>query len=72
MPLRLIRRLSREFPKIAFKEFDPNENLEKEGRDLNIIDTVEGIRQGHPDNGHRHRYRHASSTRCTTSTWATA
>ncbi len=43
MPLRLMRSLSREFPQIAFKEFDPNENLEREGRDLNIIDAVEGI-----------------------------
>ena len=28
---------------MTFKEFDPNENLEHEGRDLNIIDAVEGI-----------------------------
>jgi hypothetical protein len=31
------------FPGIEFKEFDPSENLEKEGRDLKIIDTAEGI-----------------------------
>jgi len=43
MPLRLIGRLRERFPTIDFKEFDPNENLENEGRKLNIIDTVEGI-----------------------------
>lgn len=42
-PLVLIGRLRKEFPKIEFKEFDPNENLEKEGSELDIIDTVEGI-----------------------------
>lgn len=44
-PLRIMDRLKKEFPKIEFKEFDPNENLEKEGRDLIIIDTVEGIKK---------------------------
>lgn len=43
LPLRLIDRLRDRFNSIEFKEFDPNENLEKEGRDLNIIDSVEGI-----------------------------
>ncbi len=43
LPLRLIERLKQEFKDIEFKEFDPNENLEKEGRDLVIIDSVEGI-----------------------------
>lgn len=36
-------RLIKRFPSITFKEFDPNENLEQEGKDLNIIDAVEGI-----------------------------
>lgn len=43
LPLKMIPDLRKKFPEITFKEFDPNENLEKEGRDLNIIDTVEGI-----------------------------
>ncbi|VVB77380.1 Uncharacterised protein [uncultured archaeon] len=42
-PLLLLNRLRKEFPQIEFKEFDPSENLEGEGRDLNIIDTIEGI-----------------------------
>jgi hypothetical protein len=45
VPLRLIDRLAARFPEIEFKEFDPSENLEKEGRDLTIIDTAEGIDQ---------------------------
>ena len=43
LPLRLIEKLRQEFKDIEFEEFDPNENLEKEGRDLVIIDSVEGI-----------------------------
>ena len=43
LPLRLLPRLRRRFPDIEFREFDPSENLEEEGRNLNIIDTVEGI-----------------------------
>jgi Ni,Fe-hydrogenase maturation factor len=43
LPIRLIPRLVKNLPQIEFKEFDPNENLEKEGRDLVIIDSVEGI-----------------------------
>ena len=45
MPLRLIERLRKRFPDIEFKEFDPSENLEKEGRELNIIDAVERIKR---------------------------
>jgi hypothetical protein len=43
VPLRLLGRLRARFPGIEFREFDPNENLEREGRSLNIIDAVEGI-----------------------------
>ena len=43
IPLRLAGRLAARFPGIEFKEFDPSENLEKEGRDLTIIDAAEGI-----------------------------
>jgi hypothetical protein len=42
-PLRIIGKLRERFPGIEFREFDPNENLENEGRNLNIIDTIEGI-----------------------------
>lgn len=43
VPLRILGALRSKFPGIEFKEFDPSENLEKEGRDLTIIDTAEGI-----------------------------
>jgi Ni,Fe-hydrogenase maturation factor len=44
LPLKLIDDLKQRFGDIEFIEFDPTEeNLEKEGRNLNIIDTVEGI-----------------------------
>lgn len=43
MPLKLIGKLRERFPDMEFVEFDPNENLEREGRDLNIIDAIEGI-----------------------------
>jgi Ni,Fe-hydrogenase maturation factor len=43
LPLRIITDLRKKFPEITFQEFDPNENLEKEGRELSIIDAVEGI-----------------------------
>jgi len=43
LPLKMLPKLQARFPEIEFKSFDPNENLESEGRALNIIDTVEGI-----------------------------
>ncbi len=43
LPLRLIKKLRKKFPDIEFKEFDPTENLEKEGRELYILDAIEGI-----------------------------
>ncbi len=45
LPLKLIGKLRERFPEIEFREFDPNENLEREGRDLNIIDSVQGIKK---------------------------
>ena len=42
IPLKILRRLAKRLPEIEFKEFDPSENLEREGRKLYIIDTVEG------------------------------
>lgn len=43
LPPSLIGDLSKEFPKIEFKEFDAVEDLQKEGRHLYILDAVEGI-----------------------------
>jgi hypothetical protein len=43
LPLRLIEKLRREFPSLEFREFDTTEDLT--GRDLNIIDTVKGIKK---------------------------
>ena len=43
LAFRLIPRLRKAFPDFEFKEFDPNENMESEGRDLNIIDAVQGL-----------------------------
>lgn len=45
LPLKLVLELGRLFPEIEFKEFDPNENLDNEGRNLNIIDTIEGAKR---------------------------
>lgn len=44
MPLRLLPALRSSFPSIEFKEFDTAEDLEGEGRDLVMLDTVAGIR----------------------------
>lgn len=44
LPLKLIKKLKKEFPKIQFKEFDTVEDLEPE-KELNIIDTVKGIKK---------------------------
>ena len=45
LPPRLLMHLRNTFPSIEFKEFDPNEDLQKEGEKLNIIDTVVGIKK---------------------------
>jgi len=41
--LRLIAPLQKKFPGILFKEFDAAENLEKEGRNLIILDSAVGL-----------------------------
>lgn len=41
--LRLMPKLQKEFPEIDFKEFDSVESLEKEGKDLIILDAVQGL-----------------------------
>jgi len=43
LPLKLLPKLRKTFPSIEFKEIDPTEDLDKQGRDLVILDTVEGI-----------------------------
>ncbi|MCI0504134.1 hypothetical protein L0Y65_05495 [Candidatus Micrarchaeota archaeon] len=41
--LRLLPALRKRFPLVRFKEFDAAENLEKEGRNLVILDSAVGI-----------------------------
>ncbi|MBU5689829.1 MAG: hypothetical protein QXM68_02935 [Candidatus Aenigmatarchaeota archaeon] len=43
LPPSLITTLQKKFPNIEFKEFDAVEDLQKEGRNLYILDSVEGI-----------------------------
>ena len=43
LALKLIPELEEKFDDIEFKEFDPTEDLQKEGRNLLIIDAVIGI-----------------------------
>ena len=45
LPLKLLNKLRKKFPDIEFKEFDAVEDLEKEGEELTIIDSVEGIEE---------------------------
>ncbi|AJF59626.1 MAG: hypothetical protein J4224_00130 [Candidatus Diapherotrites archaeon] len=45
MPFRLLPKLRKAFPAIEFKEFDPAEDLQEEGRNLTIIDSIEGIEE---------------------------
>ena len=45
LPLKLIPSLKKLFPLIEFIELDGIENLEKYGRRLYILDTVEGIKK---------------------------
>ena len=44
LPLKLVEKLRKEFPSLEFKEFDTVEDL-KLGKELNIIDTVKGIKK---------------------------
>ena len=43
LPIKLLPKLQKAFPNIIFQEIDPTEDLENQGKDLTIIDTVEGI-----------------------------
>ena len=43
LALKILPEIKSKFPNINFKEFDPTENLHKEGRKLKIMDVVEGL-----------------------------
>lgn len=43
--LDLLPALKEKFPQVEFKEFDVAEDLEREGRDLVILDTAQGIQE---------------------------
>ena len=45
LPLRIIPALREKLPGVDFAVFDPNEQLEKEGHDLLILDTALGIKK---------------------------
>lgn len=45
LPPSLISSLQKLFPSIEFKEFDAVEDLQKEGKNLYILDSVEGIKK---------------------------
>ncbi|MFH1664189.1 MAG: hypothetical protein ABH986_05285 [archaeon] len=45
VPIKILPELRKEFPLIDFMEFDPSENLEKQGKKLVIIDCVQGIKE---------------------------
>lgn len=44
LPLLLLPKLRKEFQNLEFKEIDSTEDLHKEGKDLVILDSAEGIR----------------------------
>ena len=43
LPLKILPKLKQKFPNIEFKEIDPTENLEEQGKDLIILDTIKNI-----------------------------
>lgn len=47
LPIKILPKLTKQFPNISFQEIDPTENLEPfiQNKTLNIIDTVEGIKE---------------------------
>ena len=45
LALRIMPQLMEKFPEIEFKETEPTEEIKKEGRNLKIIDVVEGINE---------------------------
>ena len=45
IPLKLIPLLKKEFPKVEFKEFETEEELKDEGKNLILMDSVQGIKE---------------------------
>lgn len=45
LALRVAQKLKEEFPSVEFKEFDTAESLEREGKNIIILDVVEGIKK---------------------------
>lgn len=45
LPLRLMPKLAEKFPDTEFKELDAVEEIQKEGKNLVILDTVKGIKK---------------------------
>lgn len=45
LPLRILPKLKKEFNEIEFKEIEATEDLQAEGRNLVILDAVEGIKE---------------------------
>ena len=43
LPIKLLPKLRSLYPEIEFKEIDPTEDLEKQGKHLIILDTIKGI-----------------------------
>jgi Ni,Fe-hydrogenase maturation factor len=41
--LKILPKLRKEFPEIEFEEVDPTEGLDKHGKDLILLDVVQGI-----------------------------
>ncbi|MFH1785905.1 MAG: hypothetical protein ABH842_05745 [Candidatus Micrarchaeota archaeon] len=45
LALKLMKKLSKEFPEIEFKECDGAESIESEGKNLLILDVAQGIKK---------------------------
>ena len=45
IPIKLLPKLRQLYPNIEFKEIDPTEDLDKQGKHLTILDTVQGIKK---------------------------
>jgi len=43
LPIKLLPKLRQLYPNIEFKEIDPTEDLDKQGKHLTILDTVQNI-----------------------------
>jgi Ni,Fe-hydrogenase maturation factor len=45
LPLKILPKLKQKFPNIEFLEIDPTEDLDKQGENLIILDTVDKIKK---------------------------